>query len=211
MKRFQLVTEADARVLDVGCTIVLAAGGHVTPLARDTLNARRVSVVREGQDPDAADLAPVAAVRTVAVAGDHTALALKRAIVAHLRGQGIAAHDMGTLTSEPVDYPDTAVAAALAVARREADAGVVIDGTGLGSVIAANKVAGVRAALGSSQAIARYAREHAGANVIGFGATLVEIADALAILDVFLATPMREAQHVRRLAKVADIEQRSPR
>jgi hypothetical protein len=55
-----MITEADARVLDIGSTIILVGGGHITPLAQDTLKARRVSVVREGTDPDAADLAPVA-------------------------------------------------------------------------------------------------------------------------------------------------------
>jgi hypothetical protein len=83
VKRFQRVTEADARVLEYGSTIVLVAGGHITPLARDTLTARRVTVVGEGTDPDAAALAPVAAIRTVAVAGYHTALALKPTNIHH--------------------------------------------------------------------------------------------------------------------------------
>src|SRR5688572_33169566 len=99
-----MITEADARVLDYGSTIVLVAGGHITPLARDTLQARRVSVVRDGVDADAVSLAPAAQIRTVAVSGDHTSLALKAAIMQHLRGRGIAAHDLGTLTSDPVDY-----------------------------------------------------------------------------------------------------------
>ena len=84
-----MVTEADARVLDYGSTIVLVAGGHITPLAEDTLRARRVSVVRDGHDADLAALVPRADIRTVAVAGDHTSLALKSAIVQHLRGRGL--------------------------------------------------------------------------------------------------------------------------
>ena len=152
-----MITEADARVLETGSTIVLVAGGHVTPLAQDTLKARRISIVREGSDPDAADLAPVAAIRTVVVAGDHTALALKAAIVQHLRGRGLTTHDLGTSTNDPVDYPDTAASAALAVARGEADAGIVIDGAGLGSTIAANKVPGARAAMCLNETLARYA------------------------------------------------------
>src|SRR5688572_16495622 len=127
-----MITEADARVLDYGSTVVLVAGGHITPLAHDTLHERRVSVVRDNLDADTAGLAPVAQIRTVAVSGDHTSLALKAAIVQHLRGRGIAASDLGTLTSDPVDYPDTAAAAAVQVARGEADAAIVIDGAGLG-------------------------------------------------------------------------------
>src|SRR5688500_16984135 len=107
MKRFQMITEADARVLEYGSTVVLVDGGHVTPLALDTLKARRITLIREGADVDAAALAPTADIRTVAIAGDHTALALKKAIVTHLRGRGIAVHDLGTDSTEPVDYPDT--------------------------------------------------------------------------------------------------------
>ena len=209
MKRFQMITEADARVLDYGSTVVLAAGGHVTPLALDTLRARRISLVRDGIDVDAEALAPVAQVRTVALAGDHTSLSLKAAIRDHLRGRGVAAHDLGTNTNEPVDYPDTAAAVAVQVSRGEADAGVVIDGSGIGSTIAANKIAGVRAAMCTSQMLARYAREHNGANVLALGATLVTPAEAALIVDAFIDTPMREARYMRRLAKVRALEGRS--
>ena len=201
-----MVTEADARVLEYGTTIVLVAGGHITPLAQDTLSARRVAVVREGSDPDASSLAPPADIRRVAVAGDHTSLALKAAVVQHLRGRGIAAHDLGTQTNDPVDYPDTAAAAARQVARGEADAAVVIDGAGLGSTIAANKIAGARAAMCPNVTLARYARQHNGANVLALGSTLVTREEALSILDTFVDTPMREARYIRRLAKIRDLE-----
>jgi ribose 5-phosphate isomerase B len=206
VKRFQMITEADARVLDYGSSIVLVAGGHITPLAQDTLRERRISVVRDGADVEASTLAPVAQIRTVAVSGDHTSVALKAAIVRHLRGRGIAAHDLGTLTSDPVDYPDTASAAAVQVARGEADAAIVIDGAGLGSTIAANKVAGARAAMCVNVTLARYARQHNGANVLALGATLVTRDEAVAIVDTFIDTPMREARYIRRLAKIHDLE-----
>jgi ribose 5-phosphate isomerase B len=203
-----MITEADARVLEPGTTIVLVAGGHITPLAQDTLSARRISVISDTLIDDPATLAPRAEIRTVAVAGDHTSLALKRAIVSYLRGRGIAAHDLGTITSDPVDYPDTAAAAALAVARGEADAAIVIDGAGLGSTIAANKIPGVRAAMCLNETLARYAREHNGANVLALGSTLVTAEQALPIVQTFLATPMREARYIRRLAKIRALETR---
>jgi ribose 5-phosphate isomerase B len=209
VKRFNIVTEADARVLEYGSTIVLAAGGHVTPLAQDTLRARRVAVVADTPDVDVASLAPVATIKTVAVAGDHTSLALKAALIQHLRGRGVAAHDLGTTTTDAVDYPDTAAAAAIQVARGEADAGIVIDGAGLGSCIAANKVAGVRAAMCTSETLARYARQHNGANVLALGSTLLSVPEAIAIAEVFLETPMREARYIRRLAKIRALEARS--
>ncbi len=208
MKRFQMITEADARVLEYGSTVTLVAGGHVTPLAQDTLNARRVAIVREGMDTDVSSLAPRAEVRTVALGGDHTGVALKSAIRTHLRGRGLAVHDLGTDTSEPVDYPDVAGAVAREVARGEADAGIVIDGAGLGSTIAANKVRGVRAAMCLNTTLARYARQHNGAHVLALGSTLVSAAEALEIVDVFLDTPMREARYIRRLTKIRELELR---
>jgi ribose 5-phosphate isomerase B len=208
VKRFHIVTEADARVLEYGSTIALAAGGHVTPLAQDTLRARRVTVVADVPDVDLAALAPVASIRTVAVGGDHTSLALKAALIRHLRGRGLAAHDLGTTTTDAVDYPDTAAAVAVQVARGEADAGIVIDGAGLGSCIAANKVAGARAAMCTTETLARYARQHNGANVLALGSTLVSTAEAIAITEVFLDTPMREARYIRRLAKIRALETR---
>ncbi|MBI2829370.1 MAG: RpiB/LacA/LacB family sugar-phosphate isomerase [Acidobacteria bacterium] len=201
-----MITEADARVLDYGSTVILAAGGHVTPLAHDTLKARRVSVVREGVDVDAESLAPPSRIRTVAIAGDHTGVALKKAILQHLRGRGMAVHDLGTGTSEPVDYPDTAASVAVRISRGEADAGIVIDGAGLGSTIAANKVSGVRAAMCLNQTLARYARQHNGANVLALGSTLVTPEEALAIVDTFIDTPMREPRYIRRLTKIRDLE-----
>jgi ribose 5-phosphate isomerase B len=206
MKRFQLITEADARLLDYGSTVVLETGGHVTPLALDTLNARRVSVIREGTDVDAEALAPPSRIRTVAIAGDHTGVALKKALVHYLRGRGMAVHDLGTETSDPVDYPDTAVSVAVQVSRGEADAGIVIDGSGMGSAIAANKIKGIRAAMCLNQTLARYARQHNGANVLALGSTLVAAEEAVPIVDAFIDTSMREPRYMRRLAKIRDLE-----
>ena len=209
-KRFEIITEADARVLDVGSTVELADGGIVTPLAKDTLASRRITIVTSGalDSSLAAGLVPTADVRRVTIGSDHSGLKLKAAIVQHLRGRAVAVTDIGTNTDEPVDYPDIAGAVALSVARGEADAGVVIDGAGIGSAIAANKVKGVRAAMCSDDTIARYSREHNGANVITLGAALLDQADALRILDVWLATPMREPRYIRRLAKIKRLEER---
>ena len=114
--------------------------------------------------------------------------------------------DVGTDTSDPVDYPDIAAAVARLVARREVDAGIVIDGAGLGSAIAANKVDGVRAAMCATSTMARYAREHNGANVLTLGATIVTIEEATGVVDTWLATAMREARYIRRLAKIDRLE-----
>ena len=209
MKRFEIITETDARVLTPGETVMLAKGGHITPLAQDTLKERRVTVIRDGQaSVDEAALVPKADIRRVAIASDHGGVALKKTLVEFLRGRGLAVQDLGTDGPDPVDYPDTAAAAARAVASGEADAGIVIDGAGIGSAIAANKVNGIRAVMATTETIARYSREHNGANVLTLGATLVSAEDARAIVTTWLATPMREPRYVARLAKIAAIEKR---
>jgi ribose 5-phosphate isomerase B len=209
MKRFEIITESDARTLERGETVMLSTGGHITPLAQDTLNERRVNVVREGRvSDDEASLAPRAEIRSVAIGSDHTGVALRRTLVAFLRSRGLAVNDLGTETSEPVDYPDIAAAVADAVARGEADAGIVIDGAGIGSAIAANKINGVRAVMATTETIARYSREHNGANVLALGATLVTADEARAIVATWLTTTMREPRYIRRLAKIRDLERR---
>lgn len=210
VRRFSIITEADARQLTPGSTVELEAGGHVTPLAADTLRSRRVSVVRAGSvDPSLpADLGPVSPVTRVAIGADHTGLDLKAALVAHMRRQGIAVTDLGTDSTESVDYPDIAGTVARAVVRGEADAGIVIDGAGLGSTIAANKVRGARAAMCLNVTLARYARQHNGANVLALGASLIDIPTAIQITDTWIGTAMTEARYLRRLLKVRGLEER---
>jgi ribose 5-phosphate isomerase B len=209
MKKFDIITEADARVLSRGETVVLARGGHVTPLAADTLRERRVNVTIEGSaSGEASALAPVADIRRLAIASDHSGIVLRGVLVGMLRGRGLSVDDLGTDGPSPVDYPDMAALVARAVARGEADAGIVIDGAGIGSAIAANKVRGVRAAMATSQTIARYSRQHNGANVLTLGATLLSPDEAKAIVNVWVSTPMTEARYVQRLAKIADLERR---
>jgi len=207
MKRFDIITEADARVLPHGEPVMLARGGHVTPLAHDTLKERRIAVVHEGRaSADEAALAPRADVRTVAIASDHTGVALRRALVAFLRGRGLSVNDLGADGAGPVDYPDVAASVARLVARGDADGGIVIDGAGIGSAIAANKVAGVRAVMATTETIARYSREHNGANVLTLGATLVSTDEARAIVTTWLTTAMTEPRYIRRLAKIRELE-----
>jgi ribose 5-phosphate isomerase B len=207
MKRFEIITESDARMLARGETVILTRGGHITPLAHDTLKERRVVVVREGTiAPDEAQMAPAAEIRRLAIASDHTGIDLRRVLVAFLRGRGLAVYDLGTEGPEPVDYPDAAAAVGRMVARGEADAGIVIDGAGIGSAIAANKIHGVRAATAASATVARYSREHNGANVLTLGATLVSPDEARTIVSTWLTTPMREPRYIRRLAKIRDLE-----
>ena len=210
-KLFDLITEADARTIEPGSTIRLAPRGVVTPLAADTLRARRVTVIADDGVRGDPGLVPAGDIRRVAIAADHSGVALKAALVPWLRGRGLAVADLGVADSTPADYPDTAAAVARAVVRAEADAGIVIDGAGLGSAIAANKIDGIRAAMCVNETLARYARQHNGANVLALGSTLLTPEQALPIVETFLATPMREARYIRRLAKIRELEARARR
>ena len=209
VRRFDIITEADARNIELGATVELAKGGHVTPLAADTLRERRVTVVPAGSvDPAIpADLVPRSNVQRVAIISDHTGIAMRAGIVKHLRGRGLAVDDMGVESTAAVDYPDTAARVAKAVARGEADAGIVIDGAGIGSAIAANKVRGIRAAMITDDTIARYAREHNGTNVMTLGSTLLQLDVAIRLVDIWLGTPMTEPRYIRRLIKVRRLDE----
>jgi ribose 5-phosphate isomerase B len=207
MKKFDIITESDARVLAHGETVMLARRGHITPLAQDTLKERRVTVIAEDSvSADDAFLAPRADIRTVAIASDHTGIALRKMLVTFLRSRGLSVNDLGTDSADPVDYPDIAASVARPVSRGEADAGIVIDGAGIGSAIAANKVRGIRAVMATTETIARYSREHNGANVLTLGATLVTPDEACAIVTAWLGAAMREPRYIRRLAKIRNLE-----
>ena len=206
MKAFDIITEADARGLEIGSSVTLNTGGHVTPLAADTLKARRITVHSGVAGADLDGLAPVAAIRTLAIGSDHSGVALKGALREYLRQKGLSVLDVGTDGPDAVDYPDIAAQAARLVARKEVDAAIVIDGAGIGSAIAANKIDGVRAAMCNDKTLARHAREHNGTNVLTLGATLISTDESKAIVDTWLGTPIGEARYLRRLAKIRALE-----
>lgn len=211
MKKFDIITEADARVLARGTVVELAAGGHVTPLAEDTLRERRITVVREGRTSrEDSSLVPVADIRSVAIGSDQVGLELLRAIVGFLRGRGLAVDDQSgaTALAAPAAYPEAAARVARSVASREADAGIVIDASGIGSAIAANKISGIRAAMAGSERIARHAREHQGVNVLTLGASFLTPDEAVAIVSAWLTTAMRDPQALDHLASIRDLERR---
>jgi ribose 5-phosphate isomerase B len=145
---------------------------------------------------------------TVAVGADHGGFALKEIVVEHLRGQGLSVHDCGCTSTDAVDYPDFAHAVANLVGTGVCRWGIIVDGAGIGSCIAANKVPGVRAALCYDLSSARNSREHNHANVLTLGAGLIGAGLAREIVDEWLATPWGPDRHARRVAKITDIEQR---
>lgn len=139
----------------------------------------------------------------IAIGADHGGLDLKEVLVPHLKGAGYEVIDVGTSSHEAVDYPVYARAVAEAVARGEADAGIMIDGAGIGSCMAANKVPGIRAALAYDLSSARNSRAHNDANVLTLGAGLIGDALAKQIVDAWLETECTEPRHLHRVAMFA--------
>jgi ribose 5-phosphate isomerase B len=144
---------------------------------------------------------------TIAVGADHGGFGLKQSLIQHLQDTGRDVHDCGCTSTEAVDYPDFAHAVANLVATGVCRWGIVVDGAGIGSCMAANKVPGVRAALCYDLSSARNSREHNHANVLTLGAALIGPGLARQIVDEWLATPWGPDRHARRVEKIADIEQ----
>lgn len=142
----------------------------------------------------------------IALGADHAGYELKDQIKQHLQSKGIEVQDEGTSSPESVDYPDFAAKVALDVQRRRAELGILVCGSGIGMAIAANKVAGIRAANVSSEYEAQMSREHNNANVLALGARIVKPEVALGIVDKWLATGFAGGRHERRVEKITDIE-----
>ena len=142
----------------------------------------------------------------VVIGSDHAGFVLKGALAGHLRAVGHQVEDIGTFSTDPVDYPPICADVARRVVRGEGDLGIVVGGSGQGEAIAANKVHGVRAALCHDEYTSRMARRHNDANVLSLGARVVATELALDILDVFLSTPFEGGRHVARIEELAEIE-----
>ena len=146
----------------------------------------------------------------IAVAADHAGVPLNGRVVEELRAAGHEVEDMGTHdASRPDDYPDYAARVGEAVRAGRVELGIVVCGSGVGACVAANKLRGVRAALCGDTYSARQSREHDDCNVLCLGARVTGVALATEIVRAFTAARFNgEERHLRRLAKVLDIEKR---
>lgn len=171
----------------------------------ETLRARVREIVERviaEQNKDAVEA------RTVAIGADHGGFELKQLLVQRLAQQNYRVLDCGTFSNDAVDYPDIAFAVAKLVSDGAAWRGILLDGAGIGSAMSANKVPGVRAANCNDVKMAANAREHNDANVLTLGAKMVDTNTALEIVNIFLTTNCTEARHLKRVAKIMEIEKR---
>jgi len=142
----------------------------------------------------------------IAIGSDHGGFELKNQLLGYLQGQGYDVQDCGTHSKDAVDYPRIAYTVARLVASGTAERGIIIDGAGIGSAMAANKVKGVRAAACYSVALAKNSREHNDANVLTLGSGQTNLEAAKQIVDTFLAGECVEERHRKRVALINDIE-----
>jgi ribose 5-phosphate isomerase B len=204
----ETVTEADVLAVPVGTKLSVPAEAVITPLARDTARERRIELVQEPSFVLHKGKALSTGERTVALGADHGGYAMKEDLKAYLGELGYAVADCGTHGTSSVDYPDLAYAVAQMVSGGQAWRGIVVDGAGIGSCMAANKVPGVRAAMCYDHATASNSREHNDANVLTLGGMLVGRNLARQIVKVWLETDFGGGRHARRVDKIMEIEGR---
>jgi len=142
----------------------------------------------------------------IVLASDHGGFELKEAIKKHLIKKGYDINDIGVNDTKSVDYPDYGKKAALMVAGKEADRGIIICGTGIGISIAANKVKGIRCALCTNEYMARMSRMHNNANMLALGGRVTGIGLAEDMVDVWLSTEFEGGRHEIRVNKIMDME-----
>jgi ribose 5-phosphate isomerase B len=203
------VTEADVLTVPAGGRLTVPAGAAITPLARDTARDRRVELVQELTPDSVTAPAPGShPERSVAIGADHGGYGLKQDLKAYLGELGYAIVDCGTHSTASVDYPDFAYAVARQVSEGRAWRGIIVDGAGIGSCMAANKVPGVRAAMCYDHATAVNSREHNDANVLSLGGMLIGPNLARQIVKAWLETEFGGGRHARRVDKIMAIEKR---
>jgi ribose 5-phosphate isomerase B len=195
-----VVTEEDLRGLGQGARVRVAEGARLTPAATDFVREHGLVLMRR------AGRRGTQQIRRVAVGADHGGYPLKEELKKFLAEEGQRVLDFGTNSTDAVDYPDFAQAVAQAVAQGRADVGIIIDGAGIGSAMAANKVPGVRAAACYTVALAQNSREHNGANVLTLGSGTISEKEMRAIVAAWLGTDLTEPRHRKRVDKIMAIE-----
>lgn len=200
-----VITEDDVRGLERGSVLRIAEGARLTPLAADIIKDRGIEIVRRVPRSGSKQH------QTVAVGADHGGYPMKEELKGFLAELGHRVHDFGTNSESAVDYPDFAHAVARAVADGTADAGIMIDGAGVGSAMTANKVPGVRAAACYSVEVARNSREHNGANVLTLGSKTISSAEMRDIVRAWLGTELTEDRHRKRVKKIDAVERQYSR
>lgn len=194
----RVITREEVSAAGPGDTMRIEEGAIITPLAADLIRERGIRIERVR--PRAAQN------RKIAVGADHAGFQMKEELKRFLAELGYQYRDFGAHSADPVDYPDFAHAVAMAVASRNFDLGIVIDGAGIGSCMVANKVPGIRAAACHDETTARNSREHNGANVLCLGSRIISPEKMRQIVKAWLSSELTEERHIRRVRKIEQVE-----
>ena len=209
-----IVDEATIAAQAEGSTFQVPPNAIVTPSARDVASSRRIRL-EEGRGrapaPAATTQSRNQGKRRVAIGADHGGVELKKGLVKQLQDEGYEVTDVGPFDEKSVDYPDYAYSVAKLVSDGTVEAGIMIDGVGIGSCMAANKVPGVRASMCYDVSTAKNAREHNHANYLTLGGQLIGPLLARQIVAAWLTTPFGPGRHAARVAKIMEIEGRYAR
>jgi ribose 5-phosphate isomerase B len=197
-----VITERDVPLLG---ELTVAAGTIITPSARDLARNRGVSIVEVPEEQFKPTALPE---KVVAIGSDHGGFHMKDVLKPLIADLGFVPFDVGVSEEKAVDYPDIAEKVGEAILTKTAARGVIIDGAGIGSAMAANKMPGIRAALCYDRASARNSREHNDSNVLTLGGRLLTDSQAEEVLRTWLGTPFAGGRHSRRVEKISSIEQR---
>ena len=202
-----VITVDDIRHIEPGRSFPVPPNAIVTDLAREMAQSKQINLVQEHSVGMASQAGGGSTV--IAIGSDHgPSFPMKEALKPFLEEMNYSYLDCGTHTSDSVDYPDIAYAVAQQVVNGTAWRGIIIDGAGIGSCIAANKIPGIRAALCYNQAMAHNSREHNNANVLTLGAGMVGLNLAKQIVATWLGTEFAGGRHQRRVKKIMEIEAR---
>ena len=196
----RLLTEDDFRGLEMRSTVRVAAQVQLTALAKDIVSDLELTLIPKETRTEGLK------VSSVAIGCDHGGYETKEELKKCLTDLGVKVRDFGTDSKEAVDYPDFAYAVARSVSENAVEVGIVIDGAGIGSAMAANKVVGIHAAACYSTALARNSREHNGANVLTLGSGQNTIEEIKEIVKAFLSSEITEVRHKKRVKKIDAIE-----
>ena len=168
----------------------------------------QAALVTPASSPSTKPESCTSSIKTIAIGSDHGGFELKSTLIPYLKELGHTVIDCGTNSKEAVDYPDFAFAVADKVRQGSACRGIVIDGVGIGSCMAANKVPGVRAAMCVDYATAVNSREHNNANVLTLGAGFLGVNQVKLIVKTWLETPFGGGRHASRVDKIMEIEKK---
>lgn len=205
----KLITEAEIlKLVRQGIKEIFVDENTIlTPSAKDVIIREKIELKqspfeeRKSAVPDE--------IKTIAIGSDHTGYKAKQEIIKFLQSKNFDVIDVGTNSEQSCDYPDFAYAVAFAVKNNQAQRGIMIDATGIPSAITANKVKGIRAAVGYNEYVIKSSREHNNSNLLTLGARVFDVEILKSFIELWLNTRFEGGRHQKRLEKITEIENRN--